>query len=148
MYQYGSSAARKKICISFDWHYDRDYRNLLSAWNASANNPVDFIDLTPGAINTDEVDRVKAVLTTQIRQATHTLVLVGAHANDWHKDSAKIGTRNWIWWEIEKSKEEGNKLIGVKLNASYASPDPLKNSNAKWANSFTLDAILKAINEA
>jgi hypothetical protein len=25
------SGARKKICISFDWHNDRDYRNLLSA---------------------------------------------------------------------------------------------------------------------
>jgi len=148
MYQYSSTASRKKICISFDWHNDRDYRNMLSAWNANANNPVTFIDLTPGAIDTNAVDRVKAVLTTQIREATHTLVLVGSQANAWHKDVAKIGTRNWIWWEIEKSKEEGNRLIGVKLSSNYISPDPLKNSSAVWASSFSLDAILKAINQA
>lgn len=148
MYQYHSAVSRKKICISFDWHIDRNYRNMLSAWNTNANNPVDFIDLTPGAIDTDTVDRVKAVLTTQIRAATHTLVLVGAYANTWHKDSGKIGTRNWIWWEIEKSKEEGKRLIGVKLDQGYISPEPLKNSNAVWATSFNLDAILKAINQA
>jgi len=141
-------SARKKICISFDWHNDRDYRNLLSAWIANSNNLIDFDDLTPGAINTDDVSRVKGVLTTQIRAATHTLVLVGAYANTTHKDSAKIGTRNWIWWEIEQSKAEGKGLIAVKLKSNNPIPDPLSNAGATWAMSFTQDAILKAINSA
>ena len=144
-YTFGSG---KKVCISFDWHNDRDYRNLLSAWVADANNPVSFQDLTPGAIDTNDVGPVKAVLTTQIRAATHTLFLIGAYANTTHKDSAKIGTRNWIWWEIEKSKEEGNRLIAVKINSSNPTPDPLLNSGARWAMSFTLDAILKAVDES
>lgn len=139
---------KKRICISFDWHHDRDYRNLLSAWIENAKNPLDFQDLTPGAIDTNDVSRVKGVLTTQIRQATHTLVLVGEHANDYHKDGSQIGARNWIWWEIEQSKAEGNKLIAVKLKASNPAPDPLLNSKATWALSFTLDAILKAVNES
>jgi hypothetical protein len=140
--------SRKKICISFDWHNDRDYRNLLSAWLANRQNPIDFQDLTPGAIDTNDVGRVKAVLTTKIRDATHTLVLVGAYANAMHKDRAKIGTRNWIWWEVEQSKTEGKRLIAVKLKNSTPTPDPLYNSSAKWAMSFTQDAIIKAINES
>lgn len=145
---YRSSSSTKKICISFDWHNDRNYRNMLSAWLANADNPLDFDDLTPGAIDTSDVGRVKAVLTTQIRAATHTLVLVGAHANTRHQDSGDIGTRNWIWWEIEKSKAERNGLIAVKISTTNPTPDPLLGAGATWAMSFTQDAILKAIDEA
>jgi hypothetical protein len=142
------ASTTKKICISFDWHNDREYRNLLSAWNANEGNPLDFTDLTPGAINTDSVSRVKAVLMTQMRAATHTLILVGAEANKTHADSKEIGTRNWIWWEIEQSKAEGNKLIAVKIKSTNPTPDPLLGSGTTWAMSFTLDAIVKAINAA
>jgi len=138
----------KKICISFDWHNDRHYRHMLSAWIANPTNPVTFEDLTPGEINTDDVGRVKAQLTTQLRATTHTLILVGQYANTKHKDSEKIGTRNWIWWEIEQSKAERNGLIAVKLGRDHPTPDPLLNSGATWAMSFTRDAILKAINDA
>ncbi len=140
--------ATKKICISFDWHNDRNYRNLLSAWIANPGFDVDFVDLTPSAINTDSVSRVKAVLTERIRAATHTLVLVGAHANDYHADRQEIGERNWIWWEIVQSKNEGNGLIAVKLESGNASPDPLLNAGTSWASSFTEDEIVKAINRA
>lgn len=143
-----TSRTKKKICISFDWHNDRNYRNMLSAWLANPNNPVDFHDLTPGEIDTNDVGRVKAVLTSQIRSATHTLALIGSHSNTTHSDSAKIGTRNWIWWEIEQSKTEGNSLIVVKLKSDNPTPDPLYGSGATWAMSFTQDAILKAIGEA
>ena len=102
----------------------------------------------PGEIDTNDVGRVKAVLTTKIRAATHTLVLVGAEANAVHKDSAKIGTRNWIWWEIEQSKIEGKGLIAVLLESSNVSPDPLYNSGATWARSFTQAGIIKAIDES
>lgn len=140
--------AGKKICISFDWHNDAKHRNLLAAWLANAKNPVSFEDLTPGAIDTSDVARVKGVLTSRIRAATHTLVIVGEHVNDRHADSAKIGDRNWIWWEINQSKAEENGLISVKLSSTYESPEPLKNCGATWALSFTQDGILKAISEA
>ena len=143
-----ATRSTKKICISFDWHNDRNYRNMLSAWIANPTNPVSFEDLTPGEINTDDVARVKARLTTQIRAATHTLVLVGAYANTTHKDSEKIGTRDWIWWEIEQSKAEGNGLIAAKLEKDNPTPNPLLNAGATWAMSFTRDGILKAIDDA
>ncbi len=100
-------SATKKICVSFDWHNDRSYRHLLNAWDANPNNSFEFEDLTPGEINSDDVGRVKAVITSKIRTATHTLVIIGDFANEFHKDSAKIGYRNWIWWVIEQSKTEG-----------------------------------------
>lgn len=143
-----ATAARKKVCISFDWHHDRDYRNLMSAWIANPNNTMDFIDLTPTEINTDSVSRVKGVLTTRIREATHTLVLIGEYANTRHRDSVEIGTRNWIWWEIEQSKATGNKLVGVKLKSTNEMPDPLRGSGATVITSFTEAAIIKAINDA
>lgn len=138
----------KKIVISFDWHNDRNYRNLLAAWIKNEKFIVDFEDLTPGAIDTSDAGRVKAVLTTKIKSATHTLVIVGKHANDYHPDFEKIGTRNWIWWEIEKSKTEGKKLIAVKIHSSCRYPDPLLGSGATLANSFTLESIQKAIDAA
>ncbi len=141
-------STKKRIVISFDWHNDSRYRNMLAAWIANPEFNVDFEDLTPGAIDTDDIGRVKAVLTTKIRAATHTLVLIGEHANDKHKDSVKIGTQNWIWWEIEQSKAEGKGLIAVKIKSTNPTPDPLYNSGATWAMSFTQDEILKAINKA
>jgi hypothetical protein len=68
--------ALKKVFISFDWDNDRNYRNLLSAFSANPANDIVFEDSTPGEIDTSDVGRVKAVLTTKIRGATHTLVLI------------------------------------------------------------------------
>ena len=141
------SAATKKICIAFDWHNDRDSRHLLGAWLANHKLPATFTDLSAGQLN-DNVAKVKARLTAQIRAATHTLVLIGEYANSRHQFSERIGTRNWIWWEIEQSKAEGNRLIAVKLKASNPTPDPLLNADVTWATSFTQEAILKASNDA
>jgi hypothetical protein len=142
------SRSSKSIVISFDWHNDRNYRNLLAAWIKNQQFTVDFQDLTPGAIDTSDVGRVKAVLTGRIRAATHTLVLIGEHANDTHADAARIGTRNWIWWEIEQSKAEGKGLIAVKIHSTNPTPEPLRNAGANWAMSFTEKAVQKAIDEA
>ena len=57
-------------------------------------------------------------------------------------------TRNWIWWEIERSKAEGKGLIAVKIKSTNLSPEPLMNAGAKWAMSYGVESILKAINEA
>lgn len=133
-----------KVFISFDWDNDRDYRNLLSAFTANPKMDITFEDSTPGAIDTSDVGRVKAVLTTKIRDASHTLVLIGKFANTRHHHSALIGTRNWQWWEIEKSIAEGNKLLGVKLASDNDAPTPLLNAGAKWA-SYSVDAIATAL---
>jgi len=138
----------KKVFISFDFDHDRNYRYLLSALKENSGSKIEFEDLTPSEIQSYDVGRTRVVLTSRIKDSDYTLVIVGKHANSYHPDRPKIGTRNWQWWEIEKSKGEGKKFIAVKIERSDASPEPLKNVGAKWAHSFNVDAILKAIDEA
>jgi hypothetical protein len=65
-----------------------------------------------------------------------------------HPDRARIGTQNWQWWEIEKSKELKKRLIAVKIERANPVPTPLLNSNATWAHSFNVPAIVQAIADA
>jgi hypothetical protein len=107
--------ARKRVFISFDYENDRRYKYLLEALSANSSSDISFDDLTPGEIQSSSVSRVKSVLTQKIDNATHTLVIIGKHANHFHPDREKIGTRNWQWWEIEKSAQLGKKFIAVRV---------------------------------
>jgi hypothetical protein len=147
MVLFGMYSYKKRIYICFDYDNDKHYRYLLSALEANASNSLEFIDVTPSEIQSSDIGRIKAALGQKIKDATHTLVIVGAHANDSHKDSVAIGSRNWQWWEIEKSKEEGKGLIAVKIERGYEPPGPLTSAGAKWAMDFNVPAILKAISE-
>ena len=140
--------AKKKVCISFDYEHDKNYRNLLSAWDANSDFEFVFNDKTPTEIQSNDYSRIKAVLTQKISSATYLLVIVGEYANTKDKNSSKIGEINWQNWEIKKAKELNKKLIGVKIDKSYESPSELLNSGASWAMSFTQDAIIKALNNA
>lgn len=140
--------AKKHVCISFDYQHDRDYRYLLNAFTQNPKSPIEFEDLTPDEIRTSDIGRVKAVLRAKIRRSTHVLVLVGKYATTRHKDSQEIGSLNWQWWEIKTAKEEGKKLIAVKIEKSNSTPDPLLNAGATWALSFNVPAIEQAVNDA
>jgi|SRR5680860_1136957 len=142
-------AALKRIFISFDYDHDRRYRYLLSALSENSGSQIEFEDLTPEEIQSDNVDRIKAALSGRITRSTHTLVVIGKHANTQHSQHAKIGTRNWQWWEIEKTKEkELSRFIAVKIERGNESPQPLFGAGATWANAFRVDSILQAINSA
>ena len=140
--------AKKKVFISFDYEDDRNYRYLLSAWDRNSNFEFTFSDLTPSEIQSWRIDRIKAALTRKINQAAYTLVIVGKNANKKHSDWREIGYRNWINFEVAKSKENGNKLVGVKIDRRYESPEELLGSGASWAMSFTQQAIIKALENA
>jgi len=138
----------KRIFISFDYDHDRRYRYLLKALSENPRSDLEFTDVTPEEIQSYDISRIKAVLTRKIREATHTLVIIGKHANSVHPDRAEIGERNWQWWEIKRSIDESNKLIAVKIDRSNPTPDPLYGQNVSWAYSFTVDSIIKAIDSA
>lgn len=140
--------AKRKIIVSFDFENDKIYKILLNSWDANPNFEFEFADLTPQEIKSSDISRIKAALTAKINQSTYTLVIVGQYANSIHKDSKLIGYKNWINFEIAKSKENKNKIVAVKLNKSNESPDELLNSGASWAMSFKLDSILKAFEDA
>jgi len=138
----------KRIFISFDYEHDKNYRYLLTALAKNPRSDIEFTDVTPEEIQSYDVSRIKAVLTKKIKEATHTLVIVGKYANSYHPDRDEIGERNWQWWEINKSDEEGKGFIAVKIESSNEPPEPLYGKGATWANSFTVDAIVNAIDKA
>lgn len=138
----------KKVFISFDFDNDKHYKYILEAWDANPNFEFEFNDTTSHEIKSNDVSRVKAALTAKINEATYTLVIVGKEANKRHRDSALIGFKNWINFEVHQSKLNGNKLVGVKIERTYESPEELINAGATWAMTFTEDTILKALNDA
>lgn len=140
--------AKKRIFISFDYDNDRNYRYLLKALAANPRSDIEFEDLTPEEIQSYDVGRIKAALTRRIRKSTHTLVIIGAHANSYHPDREEIGERNWQWWEIIKSDEEGKGFIAVKIKSTNSTPDPLYGKGATWAKSFKVESIINAIDQA
>lgn len=140
--------AMKRVFVSFDFENDKRYKYLLEAWNANPRFIFEFADATPREINSDNVGRVKAALTAKIKQATHTLVIIGREANAPHRDRQLIGFRNWINFEIHQSKVNGLKIVAVKLDRSYTSPEELTGAGASWAMNFTENAIVEALNRA
>lgn len=135
-----------KVFVSFDFEHDRVYKYLLEAWSINSSINFTFKDCSSREINTYNVARVKAALTTKIRQSDCILAIIGAHSNDLHKDSHLIGYRNWQYFEIAKAKEIGLKIVAVKLNAEFRTPTELYNCGTSWAYSFSLDSITKALN--
>ena len=140
--------AKKKVFVSFDYDNDKRYKFLLEAWDANPKFDFKFSDLSSKEINSWDIPTIKGALTRKINSATYTLVIVGKEANKKHTDSVKIGYKNWLNFEIAKSKVNNNKLVAIKLLSTNTSPDELLNSGAKWAMRFTRDAILKALEEA
>jgi hypothetical protein len=139
---------RNKVFVSFDYENDRNYKYLLEAWNNNPEFQFTFQDMSSDEINSLNVGRVKAGLTAKINLATHTLVIVGKYANAPHRHRPLIGSKNWINFEINQSKAHGNKLVAIKLNRNYESPDELLNARASWAMSFTEESIPRALRQA
>lgn len=140
--------AKKRVFISFDYTNDKSYKYLLDAWDSNKNLDFVFEDCSADEIMSDNIPTIKAGLTRRINQSDYMLVIVGKEANKIHPDSKEIGYRNWINFEIAQSKKNGNKLVAVKLDKSYESPEQLYSSGASWAMSFTQAAIIKALSEA
>lgn len=139
---------KKKVFVSFDFENDRAYKYMLEAWNANPRFQFVFDDGTPREINSYNVGRIKAALTSKIKDATHTLVIVGRHANQLHPDHQLIGFRNWINFEVYQSRIHGNRLAAIKLNRDFVSPEQLLGASAAWAYAFTEAGIIDALNRA
>ena len=101
--------------MSFDYDNDKRYKYLLEAWDANPNFDFVFADKTPDEIDSNNIGRIKAALSTKISDATYTLVIIGKEANNVHRHTRLIGYRNWINFEVAQSKEYGNKLVAVKI---------------------------------
>lgn len=139
---------KKKVLVCFDFERDRHYKYLMNAWDANDNFDLSFNDVTPSEIQSNNISVIKANLTKKINLADITIVLVGKDAKKLHKDWREIGYDNWQIFEIEKSKENGNKLIVVYLDSNNEAPDECYGCGADWINSFNEEDIVEAIENA
>lgn len=140
--------SKKKVFVSFDYETDKQYKYLLEAWHANPKFDFSFSDRTPTEIQSNDIGRIKAALTAKINTATHTLVIVGQFANQPHRDRTAIGFKNWINFEINKSKESGNRIAAVRLKPHFEFPDELMNSTGRYIEGFADDNVTKILDEA
>lgn len=136
---------KKKIFVSFDFEHDRNYKYTLNMWNKNDNFEFTCDDHSPSEIQTDSVAVVKQVLSRKINEAEAVVVIVGQYANSLHKDSNKIGYRNWQNYETAKAKELRKKIIAVQIQPNYEYPEELEKSNAIRIYSFNEPDIVKAV---
>lgn len=137
-----------RVLVSFDWHNDRHYRHLLQAWHRNPKFDFEFDDLTPDEIDSSDVGRIKAVITQKVNAATHTLVLVGRHGNDRHRNAALIGYRNWLNFEVARSVENRNRIVAVMLDRLSVKPEELLRTNHTPVSGFSESAIIAALEVA
>lgn len=126
----------KRIFISYDYDNDRNYKNMLLAWDANRVFDFAFDDTSCDcSVNSYEAAPIKRVISQKISNSDTVLVIVGGHT--WKSD--------WVTWEIEKAAELKKKLVAVKIASTNTTPTALYGVGAQWAMSFTFDAIKSAI---
>ena len=131
--------AKKSIFISYDYDNDRNYKNMLLAWDANKEFDFGFDDHSADvSIDSTDAGAIKRAISAKISAATYFLCLVGKQT---HKSK-------WVAWEISKAVELKKKIVAVKIEPTNTPPPGLLNVGAKWAMSFTFDSIKKAIDGA
>jgi hypothetical protein len=125
----------KKVFVSYDYDNDKNYKNLLAAWDANASFDFTWDDHSTPKINSTNADYVKGAIAAKMKKAGCLLAIVG-------KETCNSA---WVDWEIRKAKELGLSIVGVKIDKSYTSPAALLACGASWALSFTQDAVVKAL---
>lgn len=137
-----------KTFVSFDFENDRQYKYILNAWNSNPYINFEFDDGSTREINSWNVDRVKAAITTKIKESDCLLAIIGKYSDSNHKDSQLIGFKNWQYFEISKAIELGKKVVAVKLGRNFNTPRILYNQGVLWAMSFTLESVKTALHKS
>jgi hypothetical protein len=131
--------AKKKIFVSYDYDNDKNYKNMLLAWDANKKFDFSMYDHSVDvSVNSTNAAAIKRVISARINEATYFLCIVGSKT---HKSG-------WVAWEIAKAVELKKKIVAVKIDSSYTSPAGLLGVGASWAMSFTYDSISNAIDKA
>ncbi len=131
--------AKRKIFISYDYENDRNYKNMLLAWDKNQDFDFGFSDQSADvSIDSTDAAAIKRALSAKIGDATYFLCLVGKRTH----------TSKWVAWEITKAVELKKNIVAVKIDSTNTTPSGLLNVAAKWAMSFSFDSIKKAIESA
>ncbi len=131
--------AKKKVFVSYNYDTDKQYKNLLLAWNKSSLFDFKMQDHSADvSVQSHNASIIKRIISAKIKKGNYFIVLVG-------KSTRKC---QWVKWEIEKAKALNKKIIAVKLDRRHKAPDELYGAGAIWAYAFKLNSISKAIERA
>lgn len=140
--------AKKKVYICFDFEKDRNYKYLLSAWDANPDFEFSFNDLSPQEIQSNSISVIKGCISKKIQEANYTIVLVGRDINKPHKDRFQIDFINWQNYEVARSYFYHNKVILVKLPGYYQIPAECQRRYYISAGAFSQENIINALKRA
>jgi hypothetical protein len=114
----------KHVFLSFV-EEDLAYVRLFRGQARNKNTDLEFDDYSVKVpYNSTNADYIRSQITTKIRAASATIVLIGATTS----------SSAWVAWEIEKTAALGKKLIGVKLSTAGKTPRELTDADAPVVN--------------
>ena len=102
---YRSTVEKKRVFLSFAAE-DKAQVQGLRLLKDNPNFELDFYDESVQiAVDSSNVDYVKRVIREKIKRCSVTVCLVGVTTYKSH----------WVEWELQASKEEGNKIVVMAL---------------------------------
>lgn len=124
----------KHIFLSFV-EEDLDLVRLFRGQAKNKKSALEFDDYSVKVpYNSTNAAYIRSQISAKIRAASVTIVLIG---DETYKS-------DWVAWEIDKSVELGNKVIGVRLKNGVVTPAALISARAQIIG-WDIDAIVSAI---
>lgn len=127
--------AEKKVFISYDYDNDKNYKNLLLAWDGNSYFDFSFDTSADVSVDSTDADAITGDITARINYSTYLLCIIGK----------KTYKSAWVKWEISKAVELGKKIVAVKIHSSNTLPDEIVGVGASWAMDFRFESIKAAI---
>ena len=128
--------AKKRVFISYDYTNDKNYKNLLLAWDKDEDLDFSFYDMSVEvSVDSSDAAVIKRDISARIGDSSHFLCLVGRYT---YKS-------RWVDWEIKKAVELKKKIVAVQVEKNTTTPNALYGVGTSWALSFNSDVIKKAL---
>ncbi len=128
--------ANYNLFISHAWHRNEHYNKIVEWLNDSTISWNNYSVPEHDPLDANNVSKLKAALTEQIRHASAVIILAGMYAN----------YSDWIDYEINEAVRMGKTIIAVEPWGQERTP--LKISSCAtvvvgWNSSSVIDAIRK-----
>ncbi|WP_103027206.1 TIR domain-containing protein [Salinibacter altiplanensis] len=133
------SYGKTSVFVSYDYDNDREYKNLIIAWDKNDEFNFEVYDESVDvSVDSNDASSIRRVISRRIKKSDVFLCLVG---NSTYKSE-------WVEWEIEKADELDKEFAAVKIEKGNDTPDALYGKNAEWAYTFNFERVKESINNA
>lgn len=123
----------RRVFISFQ-NEDRHAKELLRVQSENKKVPLSFTDKSPRKSFSSSW---KTQMKSRIKNSSATVVMIG---KDTHKSDA-------VNWEIEQSRKQGNKIIGVQINKNQHHRIPSAMNKSEELKRWKINNIQRRLNK-